>query len=440
MRETTNNEQSCESNLDFLCGVHNEHVNQIFLRSIHPVVERLQETKHLYLKPSSAQRSSNLSTLFAKHKMLAFRRCTVQDSMLWSLFTFQWDGTTATVRHSVKTPCLPKAESSGYLWAQCCVFVLFFFFCFVFCLIQWNWELTAALLANSRWRWSILSKMRSASWKQENNAFHITLQVEWRSVGFVPLKSEVRFVHCEHSNLLNIFFPLTMMQEFAHHSHPEQFASVQSTFPVDPTDHRFSDTARSQPPRRDSPKHWNVQNQHHEHNTSPWETFSIEKFHHNRKSVRFCTKTVLENRLRLKLNLSCKKIEIPSYFSSWAMAAICSTLSWCAAKSLSNASCFFFKAWNIEKSLVVTWHLGGAKVSLHSVLELSELIHLVSTQSNLPSVHWDDTSWSLALEVSPPCRTTTPREYRTCAWISVPDGPDAPTCWKTKPLSSQASL
>ncbi len=34
------------------------------------------------------------------------------------------------------------------------------------------------------------------------------------------------------------------------------------------------------------------------------------------------------------------------YFSSWAIAAICSTRSWWAAKSDSKASCFFFRAFN----------------------------------------------------------------------------------------------
>lgn len=35
---------------------------------------------------------------------------------------------------------------------------------------------------------------------------------------------------------------------------------------------------------------------------------------------------------------------LPPYFNSCAMAAICSTRSWCAARSLSNASCFFSSA------------------------------------------------------------------------------------------------
>lgn len=33
-------------------------------------------------------------------------------------------------------------------------------------------------------------------------------------------------------------------------------------------------------------------------------------------------------------------VKLSAYLSSCAMAAICSTLSWCAAKSLSKASCF----------------------------------------------------------------------------------------------------
>lgn len=33
-----------------------------------------------------------------------------------------------------------------------------------------------------------------------------------------------------------------------------------------------------------------------------------------------------------------------NYLSSWAIAAICSTRSWCAARSDSKASCFFFRA------------------------------------------------------------------------------------------------
>lgn len=36
--------------------------------------------------------------------------------------------------------------------------------------------------------------------------------------------------------------------------------------------------------------------------------------------------------------------DVESHLSSWAMAAICSTRSWWAARSLSKASCFFFSA------------------------------------------------------------------------------------------------
>lgn len=41
-----------------------------------------------------------------------------------------------------------------------------------------------------------------------------------------------------------------------------------------------------------------------------------------------------------------------TYFNSWAIAAICSTRSWWAAKSDSKASCFFFNAF---KSFSLHW-------------------------------------------------------------------------------------
>ena len=52
-----------------------------------------------------------------------------------------------------------------------------------------------------------------------------------------------------------------------------------------------------------------------------------------------------------------KQLEREAYFNSWAIATICSTRSWCAARSLSNASCFFLRAWALKEFHNLTWDL-----------------------------------------------------------------------------------
>ena len=71
-----------------------------------------------------------------------------------------------------------------------------------------------------------------------------------------------------------------------------------------------------------------------------------------------------------------------THFSSCAMAAICSTRSWWAARSLSNASCFFFIACP-HQHVLLQW--GWLSTHLqHDILTSPQWNSLVIATSKLP--------------------------------------------------------